>query len=140
MPTSHGKGSCKGQNHGLTAEPNACGLAYGLGETEINFNTVTDTGSSNPQAVAGKVRIPCGRLYLRMAQQFAGHRKPFSQCQRPGRKGVTRVMDADVVKSRTGADSPPRVLQIGKMRSPLASDDHPRIVALARKGCEQASR
>ena len=41
------------------------------------------------------MRIPRGRLHLRVTEQLANHRKAFTQGQGPGRKGVAQFTHHD---------------------------------------------
>ena len=49
-----------------------------------------------------------GGLNLRVTEQLVDHWKAFAEGQSAGRKGVTEVMDSDIVELRAGADAAAR--------------------------------
>ena len=73
------------------------------------------------------MRIPRGRLNLRMPEQLADHRQSLTGGDSRRRERVPQIVDADVLEPSARSDTLPEWLEVGEPCARFRPHDHPRV-------------
>ena len=86
---------------------------------QVRADAGGDPGRRFPDRIPRQVRVPRGRLHLRVTEEPADHRQALSQSQRTRGPGVAQVMETHVAQPGPPADDVPRFVDVAQVRARL---------------------